>query len=139
MDMLGRRFLLIVALLMGMTALAASIAPRDPTLRDRGSTTPTATPSPPEPAPADGVVEARVEEISAGGRPERVVVERGELVELVVSAPEIGSVSLEGLDRIEAVDPESAARFQIRADQPGEYPIELLDAERRIGTLVIRD
>jgi hypothetical protein len=136
--MLGRRFLLIVAVLMGMTALAASIAPRDPTLR-QGRATPTATPSPPEPAPADGVVEARVEEISADGRRDRVVVERGELLELVVSSPEIGSINLEGLDRIEAVDPESAARFQIRADQPGEYPIELLDAERRIGTLVIRD
>jgi hypothetical protein len=138
MDMLGRRFLLIVAVLMGMTALAASIAPRDPTLR-QGRATPTATPSPPEPAPADGVVEARVEEISADGRRDRVVVERGELLELVVSSPEIGSINLEGLDRIEAVDPESAARFQILAEVPGEYPIELLDAERRIGTLVIRD
>jgi hypothetical protein len=138
MDMLGRRFLLIVAVLMGMTALAASIAPRDPTLR-QGRATPTATPSPPEPAPANGVVEARVEEISADGRRDRVVVERGELLELVVSSPEIGSVNLEGLDRIEAVDPESAARFQILAEVPGEYPIELLDDERRIGTLVIRD
>jgi len=137
--MLGRRFLLIVAVLMGMTALAASVAPRDPTLRDRGSATPTATPSPPDPAPADGVVEARLEEISADGRPERVVVERGELIELVVSSPEIGSVDLEGLDRVEPVDPESAARFQILAELPGEYPIRLLDDERRIGTLVIRD
>jgi hypothetical protein len=137
--MLGRRFLLIVAVLMGMTALAASVAPRDPALRDRGRATPSATPSPPEPAPADGVVEARLEEISAGGRRERVVVERGELIELVVSSSEIGSVNLEGLDRIEPVDPESAARFEILAEPPGEYPIELLDAERRIGTLVIRD
>src|SRR5688500_15641429 len=133
--MLGRRFLLIVAVLMGMTALAASIAPRDPALRERGGATPTATPSPGEPAPADGVLEPRVELIAADAAPRRVVAERGELLELVVASTEIGSVSLEGLDRIDAVDPDSEARFQILAEAPGQYPIRLLDSERRVGTL----
>jgi len=137
--MFGRRFLLIVAVLMGTTALAASLAPRDPALRDRDrAATPTATPSPPDPAPADGVVEARLEEISADEAPARVVVEEGELLELVVTSAEAGSVSLEGLDRIEPVDPDSAARFEILAEPPGEYPIELLDGGRLVGTLVIR-
>ena len=41
--------------------------------------------------------------------------------------------------RIDAVDPTAPARFSLLAGEPGEYPIELLEAERRIGTLVIRE
>ena len=41
--MLGRRFLILVAVLMGLTALAASFAPRQPTPREeRQASTPTA-------------------------------------------------------------------------------------------------
>ncbi len=61
----------------------------------------------------------------------------GDLVELTVSGDERDSVML--MDRIEAIDPVSPARFSVLADEPGEHPIELLDADREVGTLVIRD
>ncbi len=44
--MLGRRFLLLVVVLMGLTALAASIAPREPLIRDGARRTATPTPTP---------------------------------------------------------------------------------------------
>ena len=44
-SMLGRRFLLLVAVLMGLTALAASVAPREPLVRDRRAATPSPTPT----------------------------------------------------------------------------------------------
>ena len=45
-DMLGRRFLLLVVVLMGLTALAATIAPREPLIRDGARRTATPTPTP---------------------------------------------------------------------------------------------
>jgi hypothetical protein len=65
-----------------------------------------------------------------------VTVNEGDLVELTISGPERDSVML--LDRMDTIDPASPARFSLVAGAPGEYPIELVAADRRIGTLVIR-
>ena len=43
--MLGRRFLILVAVLMGLTALAASVAPRQPVNSERRESTPTPAPA----------------------------------------------------------------------------------------------
>jgi hypothetical protein len=129
--MLGRRFLILVAVLMGMTALAASVAPRQPVVReDRQESTPT-------PAPAGSPTVATVQkEISTTDGDARVAVREGDLVELTISGPERDSVLL--LDRMDTIHPESPARFSLLAGEPGQYPIELLEADRRIGTLVVR-
>jgi hypothetical protein len=66
----------------------------------------------------------------------RVVVHEGDLVDLEVSGSEVDSVTL--LDEVVPIDPDSPAQFQLLADRPGEYPIELLDAGRQVGTLVVR-
>ena len=117
--MLGRRFLILVAVLMGLTAVAASLAPRQPTPRDQRAATPT-----PAPAPAvDGAAEP---------------IDRGTLLELTVQASdELDSVSL--LDQVEPITPEAAAIFNVYADQPGTHPIMLVGQQREIATLVVRD
>jgi hypothetical protein len=134
--MLGRRFLLLVAVLMGLTALAASLAPREPLVRDRderaGSATATPTPSP---VPAKALQPVQ-KTILADENPTRVVVREGQQVELTVRGSEVDSVMV--LDEIEPTEEESPAVFEIFADEPGEYPIELIDADRQIGTLVVR-
>jgi hypothetical protein len=130
--MLGRRFLILVAVLMGLTALAASVAPRQPVTQDER-----ATPTPvPTTAGTAELVTVR-KEISTTDRRKRVAVRAGDLVELTVSGPERDSVML--LGRIDAIDPAAPARFSLLADTPGEYPIELLEAERTVGTLVVRE
>jgi hypothetical protein len=129
--MLGRRFLILVAVLMGMTALAASVAPRQPVVPQDREATPT-------PAPADAPTLATIEkEISTLDGRVRVAVREGDLLELTISGPERDSVLL--MDRMDTIHPESPARFSLLAGEPGQYPIELLDAGRRIGTLVIRE
>jgi hypothetical protein len=139
-NMAGRRFLLLVAVLMGLTALAASVAPRDPSLRDRADRGRQATPTPaPRAEPASPSITEREETLSADEPSRRVIVERGELIRLEVSADEIDTVTIDGLDAVDTVDPESPAVFDLLADRPGSYPIELLEDERRIGTLVVRD
>jgi hypothetical protein len=129
--MLGRRFLLLVAVLMGLTALAASVAPRQPI--DRGAVTPTPTPSL---SPGTGDLQTVSKKLNTAEGNTRVVVDEGDLVDLEVSGSEVDSVTL--LDEVVPIDPDSPAQFQLLADEPGEFPIELLDADRQVGTLVVR-
>ena len=129
--MLGRRFLILVAVLMGLTALAASVAPRQPVTREERRT---ATPTP---TPAGSPTLTTVEKsLTTRDGETRITVREGQLVELTVSGNERDSVSV--LGRIDSVDPTTPARFSLLAGEPGEHPIELLEADRRIGTLVIR-
>jgi hypothetical protein len=127
--MLGRRFLILVAVLMGMTALAASVAPRQPVpSEERRAATPT-------PAPAGTPTLATIRKDLTTSDAD-VTVNQGDLVELTISGPERDSVML--LDRMDTIDPHSPARFSLLAGEPGEYPILLVDDDRQIGTLTIR-
>jgi hypothetical protein len=126
--MLGRRFLILVAVLMGMTALAASLAPRQPVSeRERQQATST-------PTPGTSTLTTIEEELTTSDAD--VTVDEGDLVELTISGPETDSVML--LDRMDTIHPDSPARFSLLAGEPGEYPIELVDAGTQIGTLTIR-
>jgi hypothetical protein len=134
--MLGRRFLLLVAVLMGLTALAASVAPREPLVRDRSAATPSPTPT--AEAAVGPATDIRTVEktISASEGPTRVTVREGDLVHLTVSSSELDTVSL--MEEFRPVEQDSPAEFDLLADTPGSYPIALLNADQRIGTLVVR-
>jgi hypothetical protein len=127
--MLVRRLLLLAAVLMLLAALAAGLAPRDPA----GDTATPATSLP------KGATVAR--EISATpGSDARIVVQRGDVLQLEVSGDTLDSVLIEQLDRMEAIEPSTPARFEILADAPaGVYPIRLVEADRRIGAIEIRN
>jgi hypothetical protein len=133
--MLGRRFLLLVAVLMGLTALAASIAPREPLIRDgRRAATPTPTPS--ATAEAGTPVHNVRRTLVITGEPGRITVRQGDLVQLTVKGDEVDSVSVQ--DQVEPIERESPALFSLLVDTPGQYPIELVDSGRVVGTLVVR-
>ena len=133
--MAGRRFLLLIALLLGLTAVAASFAQRDrPTASSEAEPT-----TAPTTAPAGTATESRTETLTASEDPQRLVIERGELIALEVSADERDAVSIPGLGLMDAVDPEAPARFTVLADVPGVYAVELIDADRRVGTLEVQD
>ena len=127
--MLARRLLLLAAGLMLLTALAAGLAPRE-------ASEPSA--AQPSGLPAGTTV---VEEIPAEpGADSRVVVRRGDVLQLTVSGDTLDSVLIERLDRIEAIEPLTPARFEILAEWPaGVYPIRLIEADRRIGSIEITD
>jgi hypothetical protein len=42
------------------------------------------------------------------------------------------------LNRMDTIHPDSPARVSLLAREPGEYPIELVQAGRQIGTLTVR-
>ena len=124
--MLARRLLLLAAVLMILTALAAGLAPREEATA----------PPPVGTLPAGKPV---VERIPADpGSDSRVAVQRGDLLELEVAGDMLDSVLIERLDRIDAIEPTTPARFNMVVEAtPGVYPIRLVEADRRIGAIQI--
>src|SRR5215210_1454768 len=112
--MLGRRLLVLMAVLLGLTALAAALAPRPTVAPQRGGATATPTPAPS--ATADGTAASRVVtrtvKADAGARPTRVRARAGDTIRLSVSGDVLDAVELKGLDEIEPVEPGSPARFR---------------------------
>ena len=131
--MLVRRLLLLAAVLLLLTALAASIAPRDLTGGDEGGPV-----RGPDALPAGEPI-ARVIP-SAPGSDTRIPVTRGDTLELEVSGKTLDTVLIERLDRIDPIDPTTPARFNLVIDAPaGSYPIRLIEADRRIGSIVVSE
>jgi hypothetical protein len=125
---LARRLLLLAAVLMLLTALAAGLSPRDEqTPVPRADSLPAGEPV--------------VERIPADpGSNSRVSVQRGDLLELEVTGDMLDSVLIERLDRIDAIEPTTPARFNLLVEAaPGIYPIRLVEADRRIGALVVAE
>jgi hypothetical protein len=130
--MLVRRLLLLAAVLMLLTALAASIAPRDLTGGGDGAVTPRSD------LPAGRVI---AEEIPAApGSNSRISVSRGDTLRLEVAGDVLDSVLIERLDFVDGIEPTTPARFDLLIDAPaGSYPIRLVDADRRVGSIVVSD
>jgi hypothetical protein len=130
----GRRLLILVAVLMGLTALAASLAPPPP----RGArTTGSAAPSPAAGIPTQAAGPATVTRTidgSATGAPVRIDVHRGQMLELSVTVAGADSVAL-GDVAVDAADAGSPAQFELFADLPAVYPLRLLEAGRQIGVV----
>jgi hypothetical protein len=126
--MLARRLLLLAAVMMLLAALAAGIAPQRSADDDA--------PQQKSELPVGGEV---VKQLSAEpGADGSVMVRRGDVLKLEVSGDELDSVMIEGLERIEAIEPTTPARFELLIDAPaGIYPLRLLEADRRIGTIQI--
>src|SRR4051812_16119726 len=129
--MLGRRFLLLVAVLMGLTALAASIAPREPLIREGGRRAATPTPAPSATASAATPLRNVRRTLVITNQPGRITVRQGDLVQLTVKGIQVDSVSVQ--DQVEPIERESPAVFSLLVDTPGRYPIELVDAGRVVG------
>jgi hypothetical protein len=128
--MVARRLLIVLAVLLGLTTLAAGVAPRPSLDPDRGAVPP----GNPAPAQATGRV-ARTLDAAATGQ--HVVAKVGQTVVLTVRSSVLRTVSLAEVG-VRTAEPDSPAQFEMFADVPGMYPIELLDPEQRIGTLEIR-
>jgi hypothetical protein len=136
-----RRLLLLLAVLIVLTAVAGTIAPA---------------PGPPEqatPTPTPGAI-ARTPQASPAAEPDppdvraslsssrheparRIMARVGDQVAITVRAGAIDSVELGDLD-VEGVEPGVPAHFDLVANDAGSYPLVLLQAGRRIGTLVVR-
>ncbi|MEA2296205.1 MAG: hypothetical protein QOE86_3844 [Solirubrobacteraceae bacterium] len=126
--MLARRLLVFVAILMGLTALAAGLAaPRGPGRAGTAQGPLLGTPV----RPASPLVERTVDL----AEPRTVDVAQGEELRLTVHGDELDAVELVGLDQLQPIAPETPAVFDVLADTPGSYPIRLLESGRQAGRL----
>jgi hypothetical protein len=65
-------------------------------------------------------------------------VRQGDLLELDVAGDVVDTVELQRLDQLESIDPSTPAHFELLVDAlPGDYPIQLVDADRRVGAIEI--
>jgi hypothetical protein len=127
--MLARRMLVLVAVLMGITALVAGLSA--PPAR-------TPAPAPESPPVAGGAAPAPsplVERTLRLGHRRTVSVAEGKVLRLTVQGDALDVVELVGLDQLEPIAPESPAVFDIPVDDPGRYPIRLTDAGTDAGVL----
>jgi hypothetical protein len=126
----ARRMLLLVAILMGITAIVAGFAA--PVSRTPAGPAPEAVPAVPAQRAA-----APVEETVSVAAPRTVAVGEGDLVRLTVTGQVSDVVELVGLDLLEPIAPETPAVFDVHADRAGRYPIRLTDDERDVGALKV--
>jgi hypothetical protein len=131
--MLARRLLVLAAVLLALGAVAASLAPRD--LRDSPSTTTVTTVAPP---PVPRVPPGRELSLSLdanAARPGAVSARVGDHVRLSVRSGAPDAVAIPALGQTQPVDPYSPAMFDFIADRAGAFPLVLVQAGRRVGTL----
>jgi hypothetical protein len=137
--MLGRRLLVVFAVLLGLTALATSLAPR-PSIRDnarpQASATPTATPAPERSETASRRIERTIS-ADAGRKRAHVRVRVGDVLALTVSGDVFDAVEIAALGKLEPIEPGSPARFEMLLDRPGELRVGLVDAERFVGLVEV--
>ena len=137
--MLGRRLLVLFAVLLGLTALVTSLAPR-PTVTRPGVTqvTPTVTPTP-EPTHAATTSRRVVATMSADpGRPRTKIHARvGDVLALTVHGDVLDDVEIEAAGKVAPIEPGSPARFELLLDRQGELRVDLVDAERLIGVVAV--
>ena len=142
--MLGRRLLVLAAVLTGLAALAATLQPREPsTTRSPAAASPS--PVAPEAGPASpdpGTSEPPVRRVDALGSRQVVDARVGERIRLLVSSSELATVQVGEDGPLGAVDPDAPARFDLRYDAPAREPIRIVGpdpgAPRVVGTLRVR-
>ncbi len=146
--MLARRLLIFVAVLMGVAALTAAVAPRPPRVPtpppvdQRAEPTPTvadeagpAAAASPEP---DVPGEPPLRRLAADTTRQRIEVAAGDRVRLSVSSRTSAIVQIGDEGPLEPVDPDAPARFDLLYEHPINIPILVRapDAETRtIGEL----
>jgi hypothetical protein len=136
---LGRRLLVLFAVLLGLTALVTSLAPR-PTVTRPGvaqvTPSPTATPAPTRPATTSRRI---VKSISAdpGSARTKIHARVGDVLELTVRGDVLDGVEIEDAGKLEPIEPGSPARFEVLLDRQGELRVDLVDAERLIGLVEV--
>ncbi len=137
--MLGRRLLVLFAVLLGLTALATSLAPRPTGTRPgivQRTPSPTATPTA---EPAAGGSRRIAKTISADpGKPRAQLRGRvGDVLELTVSGDVLDGVEIAEAGKLEPIEPGSPARFEVLLERRGDLRVELVDAERLIGVVEV--
>jgi hypothetical protein len=134
-----RRALLLFALVLGLAALVASLAPPPPERRSTPKRPQTRGQRPQAEPRARSGRDVRVD-FTREKRGSRVVEVPAHVV-VTVEVPRAGQVELQGLGEADTGEPGTPAEFDLFLSRPGRYQVVFLpigQPSRRLGTLVAR-
>jgi hypothetical protein len=136
--MAARRLLIVLVVLLGVSTLAAALAPV-PSQKDSTSTETTTQPIVPTPGELTGGHKQLFEKtIDADSKTVEVIqLFAGEELQLRVRSKLLDQISIPELGQVQAVSPDAPASFDLLLDQPGDYAIRLVDAGRLVGRLEV--
>jgi hypothetical protein len=133
-----RRMLVLVGVLMGLTALVATLAPPERLRRGPlAEATPTPQNATADAEPARGADVTATLSTNPDRKPRTLRAELGDQVAIIVDSDVADSVSLGNLE-VQPAEPGLPARFELLADTPGSYPLVAVSDDHRIGTLEVR-
>jgi hypothetical protein len=132
-----RRALLLFALVLGLTALAASLAP--PPAQDDQPATQT-TQAPPTEVADPGELRVGFHFPPTDHKPATKRVAAGQPVVVFVAAKQAGQATIPLLGRVSSITPEDPARFDLLLPEDADYDVRFTPATggepRRVGRLV---
>ena len=132
--MVARRLLILLLVLLGISTLAAALAPvKSPKDRTTTTTTPTLTTPSAPPAKSAGLFKYTIDANSKNVNVVELYV--GEELLLTVKSKLYDQVSIPKLGQIEPVSPGFAAKFDLYLNQRGTYAVRLVGANRLVGRL----
>lgn len=143
--MLLRRLLLFVAVLLGLTALAASIAPRESTRE--GGNEPAQVKPLPSPSPSPGAarrqppppgVDVRATLSERALKTRRVRARVGQVVRLEVQAFSTDFVAIKDIGVMEPTDPDAPTELEFLADRTGTFAVTVSERDRPIGVIDVQ-
>ncbi len=137
-----RRLLIVMLILLGISTLLASQVPRE-TPSDESEDTVTSTAETPatqaeEAAQAKGRLLEPLRITVSDAKIKVIPMRVGDQLPLVVRARTADQVEIPALGLVEPVARGSSANFNILAEEPGNYGIRLLRADRVIGRIEVR-
>jgi hypothetical protein len=116
--------LLLFALVLGLSAVVASLAPPPEESRDDGrDTDPTVAAPPPVPGPATPRMPVRIPVRGPKAPPVTRRVREGSSFRLEVPVREPGDVVVDALGLRQSADPHTPAQFYVLASPPGRYEV----------------
>ena len=130
---------MLFAVLLGLTALATSLAPR-PTVREpageqRGAT-PSPTPSPERSASASRRIEQTIS-ADPGHALTRIRARVGDVLALTVRGDVLDGVEIAEVGKLEPIEPGSPARFELLLEEPGDLHVGLVDKQQPVGLIEV--
>ncbi len=132
--MVARRLLIVMLILVGISTILPALVPPPATREDTSSTTTTSDP----PATAeDGRLVRRTIKADVS-RPTAVKLELGDQLSLKVTSRRFAEISIPKLGLLAEAVPGSPARFDILADEEGEFAVERRP-KARLAVLQVRE
>ncbi len=134
--MAARRLVIVMLMLLGVSTLAAALAPpRSERTASTSTTTSTTQATPPTPAGGElvrGTIDAQAK------RQQRIRIGLGDQLSLEVRSTRVVQVEIARLGLTDSAAPLSPARFDLLAERQGSFEVRLQESRREIGVIEVR-